>query len=367
MAKANGEDQGEIPMIKAVKWLAVLGAAGLATAGCANFQDETTVVDLRVLGIKAEPPEIFVVVDLDSQGNVTGVETPTDPVTSQLTVLAVDPQGAGMRPVSYSALACPRATDAVTAATGRNGAVCTPNVDGAVPTSLDVTPNDAPVDTPDLGPVHEIGVPLSIPDLALAAAFTVDTPAATEGFQLPIVVDFQLAAGAQTLEAVNRVIFSQVIPDRPNQMPNQNPQITTITTFGARDAQELPINPTPLPANTPAVVPIGGHLWFLPGGAVAESYSTRVLTRDNPPQVITQDGIVETLRFAFFATAGTFSIPETSTATPPIFDPTTTIHLESQYNAPATLPANPDVTFWIVVRDERGGASWVTGQITLTP
>jgi hypothetical protein len=346
-------------MSKIVVASVFLGAAALGAGGCSSFQDETTVVDLRVLGIKADPPEIFV--------DPAALGTQTNPFTTQLTVLAVDPQGGGTRPISYSALACPRETDAVTAATGRNGAVCQANVAGMTPTSMDVTPNDAPVDTPDLGPIHEIGVPLSIPPAFLQYGYSVDLPAGTEGFQLPIVVDMQLAAGAQSLEATKHMIFSQVIPSRPNQQPNQNPQITTLTTFATRDAQKVAVNPTPLADGAAAMVPIGSQLWFQPGGAVAEAYSTRVLTRDNPPQVVIEDVPAETLRFAFFATAGTFAPPETSTAALAIFDPTTEIHLESQYTAPTTMPADPNVTFWIVVRDERGGASWITRTITLSP
>jgi hypothetical protein len=31
------------------------------------------------------------------------------------------------------------------------------------------------------------------------------------------------------------------------------------------------------------------------------------------------------------------------------------------------MPADPNVTFWIVVRDERGGASWIKGRFLLVP
>jgi len=114
-------------------------------------------------------------------------------------------------------------------------------------------------------------------------------------------------------------------------------------------------------------VALGGSPWFEPGGAVAEPYATRVLTRDNPPQVVTEDIPAETLRFAFYTTAGSFAPPQTSTQQLPIFKPTDRIHLESKYSAPTTMPdTGPDVTMWIVTRDERGGASWIKRTITLT-
>ena len=56
---------------------------------------------------------------------------------------------------------------------------------------------------------------------------------------------------------------------------------------------------------------------------------------------------------------------ETSTATPVIFTKPPRPHVESQYTAPNKMPDNPLLTVWIVVRDERGGASWMTRQIQL--
>jgi hypothetical protein len=50
-------------------------------------------------------------------------------------------------------------------------------------------------------------------------------------------------------------------------------------------------------------------------------------------------------------------------------------HLESQYNAPASLdglPTDPAtgaglVTIWVIVRDDRGGESWVERQLAIRP
>ena len=78
----------------------------------------------------------------------------------------------------------------------------------------------------------------------------------------------------------------------------------------------MPIDPQVLPAppdETPVSVRLGSTLWFEPGGAVAEPYFTRELTRDNPPQVATVAVDAETLRYSYFTTAGTFAPPETST------------------------------------------------------
>lgn len=195
-------------------------------------------------------------------------------------------------------------------------------------------------------------------------AFSVD-PYAAQGFQLPVVVQMELGAGSESIVATKRMIFSQQLPDRPPQAPNQNPTVTKVTVYAARDQNADPINPMELVAGTPISIPLGGQYWFEPGGAIAESYSTRTLTRDTPPQVVTTDVAAETLRFAFFTTAGTFSQVETSTVASPIFTINGRVHIESLYTAPTVMPANPNLTVWIVTRDERGGASWTTRQIQL--
>jgi hypothetical protein len=332
-----------------------LACLAVATAGCSSFQDESTIVDLRILGIMADPPEIYV--------DPTTLASQTDPITSSITALVVDPQGNG-RAVSYGALACPREIDTVTAATGRNGVVCQPNVPGMTPNSLELTPGGLPMDTTDPGPEHAVPVPFSVPPSLLALAFTLD-PYGALGFQLPIVIQLELSAGTESIVSTKRVIFSQKIPGHEDQPPNANPIVTQVTVYPARDSLANPIDPMVLPEGTPVTVPLGGQVWFEPGGADAQAYSTRALTRDDPPQIITKDVPAETLRYAFFTTAGAFSPLETSTVSSPIFTYQGRVHIESHYTAPKTMPADPNLTVWIVVRDERGGTSWTRRQITL--
>jgi hypothetical protein len=332
----------------------------LLVAGCSSFQDVTSVVDLRILGIKADPAEIYV--------DPSTLDSRTDPFVSDMTALVIDPKGGG-RPVQYSVLACPRAIDTVTAATGRNGVICEHNVPGATPTSLELVPPDAPLSTSDPGPEHDIPLHFSVPPSLLQLAFTVDPVAASEGFQLPVTVQFELAAGTESIVATKRMIFSQAVPGHPEQAANMNPVVSTVNVYPSRDAQARPIGSTVLAENDTGTVPLGGHLWFQPDGGGAESYFTRILTRDSPPQVtVNTDGIVETLRFAYFTDAGVLAPPTTSTEPSPLFTtPDGVIHLESQYTAPTVMPANPLVNVWIVVRDERGGASWTKRQIQLVP
>ena len=337
-----------------------LALAALA-AGCSNFQDESTILDLRVLGIMAEPPELYV-----DPATVARLLTGNDPLptddarslASTVTALVLDPAGQG-RAVSYAALACPREIDTVTAATGQNGIICAHDA----ATTIDLLDPPGPQDSAAAGIEHDIIVPFAISLNQLADAFRLD-PQGAAGFQLPIAVQLELAAGSERVVTTKRVIFAEQLPDRPPSV-NHNPLVTKVTIYPARDAMANPIAPTELAEGEPVTVPLGGEIWFEPGGAIAEPYSIREATHDVPPQIFTKDVPAETLRYAFFTTAGTFSPVETSTVALPIFTNLDHVHIESQYTAPAVMPADPNLTVWIVVRDERGGASWTTRRIVL--
>jgi hypothetical protein len=78
------------------------------------------------------------------------------------------------------------------------------------------------------------------------------------------------------------------------------------------------------------------------------------------------------LRYRFFATAGKFSPPTTSSEPETGFVATGPIHIESQYELPPANQIAVDaaghaaVAIWIVVRDDRGGESWQQRNLRLT-
>ena len=122
----------------------------------------------------------------------------------------------------------------------------------------------------------------------------------------------------------------------------------------------------------PAVVPAGAKDLDRAGARNARSrYETTVIdpeTHQAVPFTVPR----ETLRYRFFATAGSFA-PATSERADSGFVPKGPIHIESEYRLPGAAQVTLDadglatVTMWIVVRDDRGGESWAVRTLRVTP
>ena len=351
--------------------LAVVFGLVAASAACTDFANPTTIVDLRVLGIQMEPSEIILDVD-DTSTNV--------PV--QMTPLIIDPLG---REVSYTVLACPN--DPFAAAPPGPGG----NGGGAFPSGgARTTVGSAPCDEADenswtLTPAPiavDLGAPpapftVTLTDDQLKAAFMADLfpdqyGNLHGGFDLgePLRVQLNIQAGYDRLIAIKRILYwGQRLTDA--QRPNRLPLIDTIDFFPERDPDSAePIGAiAPLLAGVPQPIAATASPWLRPSAAEAEPYETTILDPDTHKAVpFTVER--ETLRYAFYATAGTFEPARTSSELTPGF--VGTPHLESQYKPPkdvTTIPPDADgrriVTIWIVVRDDRGGESWQVHQLEL--
>jgi hypothetical protein len=198
------------------------------------------------------------------------------------------------------------------------------------------------------------------------------------GFDLgmPLTLDIKVQAGDEEIHAVKRILY-WALPIDGLQKPNQLPLIDSVRTYAQRDAGTLdPVGTVttlePDPA-APFVVPAGtGSIWIEPARGDAEPFQTTVIDPDTHlavPFTVPR----ETLRYRFFATAGTFAPIVTSSEPELGFVATGPIHLESEYTLPTAgqLAPGPDgtatVTIWIVVRDDRGGESWARRTLVVTP
>jgi hypothetical protein len=195
------------------------------------------------------------------------------------------------------------------------------------------------------------------------------------GFDLgePFVLEIKVDAGGELLDAVKRVLY-WARPIDAQQMPNNIPTIADLTLYADRDATSgMLVDPgTPIDPATPFPIAGSSKPWILPAAGDAEPYETTVID-DTTHLVVPLSVPRETLRYAFYATAGTFAPARTASELPPGF--TGTVHLESQYTPPSdtsALPVDPAsggrlVTIWVVVRDDRGGESWITRQLAILP
>jgi hypothetical protein len=140
--------------------------------------------------------------------------------------------------------------------------------------------------------------------------------------------------------------------------------VTGLTLRYSDDDPGLPFNLAD-PLADPPPVSLGAEVIIEPDRGETELYPTMV--SDRRTGALTLTFATEALRYAFFASAGTFSPPSTTTDPPPIrIRPKRP--LASHYHAPTVLPEQGDlVYFWLINRDERAGSSYVRVAVRLVP
>ena len=102
--RADPADLGAAGTVLRRARLALAALVAVAAVGCTNFEDPTTVIDLRVLAVQVEPSEIILDADISDPAMPTVDPANNPPVT--MTPLIVDPTGGG-RAVTYTIIACP--------------------------------------------------------------------------------------------------------------------------------------------------------------------------------------------------------------------------------------------------------------------
>jgi hypothetical protein len=353
--------------------LALVALFAAVTPACASFDDPSTVIDLRVLAIQTDPSEII----LDRDDRSTNV-----PV--RMTPLIIDPAGGG-RPITYTVLACPNDPFAAAPPGPGGGGGAFPS--GGARTTVGSAPCDETSDntwslTPEpitFDPAAPTPFTIALTDNQLIAAFMADVfpdqyGNLHGGFDLgePVRIQLNIQAGDESLIAIKRILYwGERLDDA--QSPNELPVVDAVEIFPARDPDTAePVGEIePLVEGIPKVIAATDAPWIRPTPARAESYETTVLDADTHKAVpLTVER--ETIRYAYYATAGTFEPARRSSELPSGFVGIPTI--ESQYKPPAdlaTIPLSPDgrrlVTIWIVMRDDRGGESWQTRTLEIAP
>ena len=362
--------------------LALAFVCSLPLAACTNFANPTLVVDLRILAVDVEPSEVILDADLSDPSMPVVANNP--PIT--VTPLIVDPAGGG-RTVTYTVSACPNNPFAPAPPGSGMGAGALPSggarttvgsalCDEHSPTTFVLTTGAVTVD-----PTSPTGTSVTVQPTVemLTAAFTTDIfpdqyGNLHGGFDLgePLTLDIKVDAGSEEIRGVKRVLYwAKRIDDA--QMPNQTPRIDSLTGFARDEATLQPIDPREmLPPDAPLAFDQGvSQKWILPSPGDAEPYETTIIDPDTH-QAVPYTVPHETLRYHFYTDLATFSPAATSTEPRPGFVVTDHVHIESEFLANfRTLKTDAYghalATIWVVVSDDRGGESWITRQILLTP
>ncbi|HVX97194.1 MAG TPA: hypothetical protein VHK47_19915 [Polyangia bacterium] len=373
----------------------VLAMLACGLAACSSFPDVSTVTDLRVLAVKADPPEVFVKVTGLPDPSMPGMQIdPTklgiDPASIpmiRMTPLIVDPR-AGLGAITWDIRACPNDPFGPAPPGSVMGGPMDPG--GGANNTVGSTLCDAatPRLAAGLDPTMPYDVQLTpeqLRDAFRKDVFVDQYGNPHGGFDLGMPLNFQIDVheGGALVQTIKRVTFWA--RPWPDQAVDQIPTIPSVAAFGDRDPAtfDLLLPMGTLSKTTPVSVSLtsGKGLWLLPeyhaftddpAIATDEHYRPTIINRDPPYQVIEGDETDERIRYAFYATAGHFDPPRSVNQLVP--GTVGTIHLESHYIPPATLSAVPVdaagqhlVTVWVVVRDDRGGESWLEGRIALEP
>jgi hypothetical protein len=251
-------------------------------SGCTpDFEDETTVKDLRFLGLTADTPELlFDGGELSRQAQICpraevllalqqelAMHVPSSLPTVTLRPLVADPAGGG-RSLHYRAVACVSPVD-------RQGGGGNQMPGGVRETiGRGACPADAPLlaegdVAPPAGSVTpSIEVPLALTGDLLIAALRSDPLGIIYG--LALTVQVTVSAGEEEAIARKRVLINVRLSS--DQTPNNNPLITGVT---YRRAEEDRVD-TPFDLVNPPTVRLGERLRIQPLPGDKEGYPTRV-------------------------------------------------------------------------------------------
>jgi hypothetical protein len=343
--------------------LTVMIVVSINLLGCADDPPSPTLVeDLRVLAVKAEPPELL----LDREELLTGA-----PRTAHFEALVVDPRGV---PMVYDWQFCPvessqtcgdyeqrRATADGTLAPLLDAARAQ-ELRGPAQLSPEGTVGTAGFDVqiaPQLLGYHLQGSALGLGNGAWASAvLKLDTGSETLLAQKRLVLNARdlsafnpelAAAGWQICDPSSTPALptpAGCLPLRP-RTPNHNPALTGIEVARGLGAPFAPqVGPLVLSAKEKVRLrPV------LAADAEEPYQSIEAAFQGNTLVVVDHR---EELVVSWFTTAGTFADQQTAVQLNKTIDNDFT----APALTPAELPAGKPVALFVVVRDQRGGVGW---------
>lgn len=317
--------------------VALLLGLALANSGCdADFEDPNTVIDMRILGMRADMPEVLLPFDPDNPTDFDLTEVPDIEVCA----LIADPtENRGM---TYTMTACP------------------PRSDGRCRGDLVVDMGGGTVGDPDApdGAVNMCSTLAAGGDLVVVIQDSIraDDLAGFGGVRVMIGLEVTPEGGSaeDTLFGFKRVTYAPQLPDE--RTPNQNPTLESITGIRQATGQrgldfEVPLGRCG--EIDPWLVAPGENVTLLPREPEGAREVYVVPTFEGGSRTFT-----ENLRYQWHTSHGDFSrfnsggeLDGAGNAPP----------LDTRFRAPRdpeVIGDGLDVQIWMVQRDERGGQAW---------
>jgi hypothetical protein len=310
-------------------------------AGCGTFEDPNVVIDLRVLGMSATPPEQ--VVDISMTQNP--LDLLAQIVPAQVCALVADPNFD--RRLRYQITIC-----------NLNSGRCDPNAPHAVIASGTVDDPDLSIDEPQIcGTIEPDGNLAGVVISALNADAFHGLGGVFYGAELKIGGEF--ADEALDLYAFKQLVVQPKIP--ATRVANTNPSMSGVhvTIDGGLDT------PIELARCVNAVSPLvlaptqKARFTPLEPDGVREVYE--IPTLDGMTRTFT-----ESLTYQWVVGNGSLTKGDTGGPHDPFGNPAP---LFTDFTAPSAdaLTAGTDIPMWIIQRDERLGESWVESCIRIQP
>lgn len=306
------------------------GVLAAWSAACGDFESPDTVIDMRVLGMTIEPPEVVVDANLDE---VSLADIPD----IRICALVADP--ADSRPLSYSMRACPPQSDLRCRESRAIADIVTAQIED---------PEEAGAPVSMCGTLEPTGDLL----LVVMESVSLDDLAGFGG--VGVQIELRVDAPGATEFASKEMRFSPRVPHE--RVPNTNPTLDGLV--GLREANGQ--------RNRDFEVPIGRCADIEPFTALA---GEKISLLPAEPDGVREDyvvptfdgasrGFTENLTYSWFATEGSWRTLRTGGRRDLAGN-------EPRIDGGWTAPRKPDVVgdgidvpFWIVQRDERGGLAW---------
>ncbi|MCY0998765.1 hypothetical protein OWM54_16620 [Myxococcus sp. MISCRS1] len=294
----------------------------LGAVACVDPDDHSSHVrDLRVLGIAVERPELMAPT---CEPTAEALEVLTEQVSYR--ALLVDPAGQG-RSIAYTLTACADPEDSLCEDASKR-------VELARGTT---TAGELVL------PIRPGASQLADGTLLLDAVREADPYQGFGGLRMPLVL--HVTAGEEGVYAQKLMVFT--CPLVPGMAPNQQPRLQGLTLDDAAwDAEALP----ELQGQGPFVVRANDI------SALEESYVVPGFRKEAVQ-------LKESWAITWHATLGKFSVEETESVE---FNGQPGRH-RTEWEPPEKDGVAQEVTFWAVVRDGRGGSSWLVRRARWTP